>query len=107
MTRDEETLFLRFLQEADATVLREYLSLRKREEKRNNVIRLSFDAHYKEDTGYLWIEVDENDNILAAEMDVGFPTLIGLNRSPLELRILAEHVVALLGNDAVVPSDEK
>ncbi len=104
MTRDEETLFLRFLQEADAMVLREHLTLKKRENHHDNVTRLLFDAQYKDDSGYLWIDVGADNEILAAEMDVGFPTLIGLNRSPLELRILAEHVVSLLGDDTVPPT---
>lgn len=101
MTRDEETLFLRFLQEADAAVLREHLRLKERKKQRDHVTRLYFDAYYKDDTGYLWIDIDADEKILAAEMDVGFPTLIGLNRSPLELRILAEHVVSLLGKDGL------
>ncbi len=47
--------------------------------------------------GYLWIQYDPGDRtVLAAEMDVNFPTLIGLNRSPIQLRLTAENVLRYL-----------
>lgn len=47
--------------------------------------------------GYLWINYDpDTKEVLAAEMDVNFNCLIGLNRSPIELRLLASHVLQYL-----------
>lgn len=93
MTRDEETLFLRFLQEADPATLADYLTLEKKERVKTG-LRFDFQVQAKQDSGYLWIIADEGTGaILTAEMDVGFPSMIGLNRSPLELRILCEHVL--------------
>ena len=44
--------------------------------------------------GYLWINYQPDTmEILAAEMDVNFNCLIGLNRSPIELRLLATHIL--------------
>ena len=47
--------------------------------------------------GYLWINYDPvTMEVLAAEMDVNFSCLIGLNRSPIELRLLCQHVLKYL-----------
>lgn len=47
--------------------------------------------------GYLWINYEpETMNVLSAEMNVNFDNLIGLNRSPIELRLLCNHVLAHL-----------
>lgn len=103
MTRDEETLLIRLLQEADADTLRQYLTLTCREQINENLTRLYFEAVYGEDSGYLWIHFETSSRtLIAAEMNVNFPTMIGLNRSPLELRILADHVIDTLSEDEVV-----
>ncbi len=48
--------------------------------------------------GYLWIHHNpDTKEVLAAEMDVNFDCLIGLNRSPIELRLLCNHVLKYLG----------
>ena len=48
--------------------------------------------------GYLWIHhIPDTKEVLAAEMDVNFDCLIGLNRSPIELRLLCNHVLKYLG----------
>lgn len=99
VTRDEETLFLRFLQEADAETLRQHLRLRERTRTKTG-LRFDFSVQAEKDSGYLWIVIDEEtDDVLTAEMDVGFPSMIGLNRSPLELRILCEHVMPVFRKD--------
>lgn len=47
--------------------------------------------------GYLWIHHNtDTKEVLAAEMDVNFDCLIGLNRSPIELRLLCNHVLKYL-----------
>lgn len=51
----------------------------------------------KRPAGYLWIHYDPTTmEVLAAEMDVNFSCLIGLNRSPIELRLLCQHVLQYL-----------
>ncbi len=51
----------------------------------------------KRKPGYLWINYNpETKEVLAAEMDVNFNCLIGLNRSPIELRLLANHILQYL-----------
>ena len=100
MTRDEETLFIRFLQEAEKKALKEHLTLTKKE-MRDGKTHLYFCVVKGQDSGYLWLDYNDDGSILAAEMNVNFPTMIGLNRSPLELRILAEHVQALFKDDDV------
>lgn len=93
MTRDEETLFLRLLQEADVDTLREHLTLK--EDLLDGEARvLTFDVVSGMERGYLMIRFDNaTQTVEKAEMDVAFPTMLGLNRSPLELRILCEHVL--------------
>lgn len=52
----------------------------------------------KRPPGYLWIHYrPETKEVLAAEMNVNFENLIGLNRSPIELRLLCNHVLQYLG----------
>ena len=100
MTRDEETYFLRLMQVADQATLDEHFHLVKTTENPDGSTDLQFDASYGHDEGYLTIKYDtESGALIAAEMNVGFQTMIGLNRSPLELRILAEHILNLR-NDA-------
>ena len=44
--------------------------------------------------GYLWITFDaETEEIKASEMNVNFDHLVGLNRSPIQLRLTAQHVL--------------
>jgi hypothetical protein len=122
MTRDEETYFLRLMQVADADELKKHFTLKSRTVNEAGVVRVDYDVTWNYDEGYLWIrfhpdpqsppEVDEDNptppptnakyprRIMAAEMNVGFPTLIGLNRSPLELRILVDHILDELDESA-------
>lgn len=52
----------------------------------------------KRPPGYLWIHhKPDTKEVLAAEMNVNFDCLIGLNRSPIELRLLCNHVLTYLG----------
>lgn len=96
MTRDEETYFLRLMQVADQQTFDEHFSLAEKAENADGSVELRYDVSYGHDDGYLTIKYQaESGELLACEMNVGFPTMIGLNRSPLELRILAEHVLAL------------
>lgn len=47
--------------------------------------------------GYLWIHYEPQEKtLLAAEMDVDFPCLVGLNRSPIQLRLTAAHILEYL-----------
>lgn len=95
MTREEETLYIRMLQEAPKETLFSYLKLEKTETLDSGEVRFHFNAQADTgDEGYLIIGINEDKQVVFAEMNVGFPTMIGLNRSPLELRILAEHVIA-------------
>ena len=50
MTRDEETLFLRFLQEADAETLRQHLRLRERTRTKTG-LRFDFSVQAEKDSG--------------------------------------------------------
>lgn len=96
MLRDEETYFLRQMQECNAADFAKYFSLTEKRTNDDGALELHYAVTYGTDEGYLTITyLPENGELLAAEMDVGFPTMLGLNRSPLELRILAEHVIAL------------
>lgn len=96
MLRDEETYFFRLMQNIDLETFNEYFTLKETTENEDGSIELHYDVHYGNDSGFLMINYHPTDNeLLAVEMDVGFPTMLGLNRSPLELRILAEHVLAL------------
>lgn len=96
MTRDEETYFLRLMQVADQATLDEHFHLVAASDNADGSTDLRYDVHYGRDEGYLTIKYNsESGDILGAEMNVGFQTMIGLNRSPLELRILVEHLLAL------------
>lgn len=99
MTKEEETRFLRHMQEADNQELRKYFSLRevKAEEReaqdKLNYTGIYFDVTYLDDTGYLKLGITNDGKLILAEMNVNFITLIGLNRSPLELKLLSENVL--------------
>ena len=105
MTKEEETRFLRHMQEADNNELRKYFSLRevKTEEReaqdKLNYTCIYFDVSYLDDTGYLKLGITDDGELILAEMNVNFITLIGLNRSPLELRILSENVLHHFSRD--------
>lgn len=122
MTRDEETYFIRLMQAADADELRAHFHLKSRSVNDAGIVRVEYDVTWRYDSGYLWIRFHPDPNapsdieedsptpppsnaryprkLLSAEMNVGFPTLIGLNRSPLELRILADHILDELDESA-------
>ena len=54
----------------------------------------------KRQPGYLWIQFEpQTKEVLAAEMNVNFNCLIGLNRSPIELRLLCNQVLKYLPGD--------
>ncbi len=94
MTRDEETYFIRLMQVADKETLLEHFTFVKEVPNKDGSITIHYDAQYLKDTGYLKIKFIPTPRTLQmAEMNVGFQTLIGLNRSPLELRILCDHVL--------------
>ena len=105
MTKEEETRFLRHMQEADNNELRKYFSLRevKTEEReaqdKLNYTCIYFDISYLDDTGYLKLGITNDGKLILAEMNVNFITLIGLNRSPLELKILSENVLHHFSSD--------
>ena len=105
MTKEEETRFLRHMQEADNNELRKYFSLRevKTEEReaqdKLNYTCIYFDVSYLDDIGYLKLGITDDGKLILAEMNVNFITLIGLNRSPLELKILSENVLHHFSSD--------
>lgn len=94
MTRDEETYFMRLMQVADKGTLDKHFTLTETSTTSDGATFLRFDAAYGHDTGYLTIKfIPEPRELQMAELNVGFPTLVGLNRSPLELRILVDHIL--------------
>lgn len=98
MNREEETLFIRKMQEADKTLLDKHFTLKKISEAKrvsdNHLYTLAeFDVTNERDSGYFNLGFDKDDTIILAEMDVNFKTPLGLNRSPLELKILAEALL--------------
>lgn len=97
MTRDEETYFMRLMQVADEETLRKHFTFVESKTNNDGSTLLRYDANYGRDTGYLTIKfIPEPRELQMAELNVGFPTLVGLNRSPLELRILVDHVLDVL-----------
>ncbi|MDO4281956.1 MAG: hypothetical protein Q4C56_10025 [Peptococcaceae bacterium] len=98
MTREEETYFLRLMQVADKATLDEHFILKENNQNKDGTTTLTYDVTYPPDAGYLTITyIPEPRELRMAEMNVGFQTMIGLNRSPLELRILVEHVLDVYG----------
>lgn len=92
MNLEGETRCLRTLQEADLEALQKHLNGGPGEII-EGIIPYSFEVEFQGEEGNLSFDVDEeNGEILKAHMDVNFPAPIGLNRSPLELRILCEHI---------------
>lgn len=97
MTRDEETYFIRLMQVADKETLLKHFTFVKEVANKDGSITVHYDATYQKDSGYLKIKfIPEPRELQMAEMNVGFQTLIGLNRSPLELRILSDHILDVL-----------
>ena len=95
MTRDQETHFLRLMQVADKETFDKHFTLVE-EETLDGEVQRRYDVQYQDDSGYFILAYRaDSRELTAAEMDVCFQASIGLNRSPLELRIFAEHVLAL------------
>lgn len=97
MTRDEETYFIRLMQAADEDTLNKHFHLTDTIEYEDSAVELRFDVSYGQDRGGMFIKfIPEPRELLMSEMNVGFQTMIGLNRSPLELRILCDHLLDVL-----------
>ncbi len=97
MTRDEETYFIRLMQAADEDTLNKHFHLTDTIEYEDGAVELRFDVSYGQDRGGMFIKfIPEPRELLMSEMNVGFQTMIGLNRSPLELRILCDHLLDVL-----------
>ncbi len=89
---------MRKIEDALPPELNEMVILTKREPLPNGTVINYYDIPAgKQPTGYLWINYEPTTmEVLAAEMDVNFNCLIGLNRSPIELRLLTNHVLKYL-----------
>ena len=89
---------MRQIEDALPPLLEQLVILQKREMLPNDTITNYYQIPYgKRPPGYLWINYNkETMEVLAAEMNVNFDCLIGLNRSPIELRLLANHVLQYL-----------
>lgn len=94
MTRDEETYFLRLMQVADEDTLKKHFHQTDTVNYDDGALELRYDVEYGQDKGGMFIKfIPEPRELLMSEMNVGFQTMIGLNRSPLELRILCDHLL--------------
>lgn len=89
---------MRQIENAVPPEINELLILQKKEELPNGSVTNYYEVpDGKRQPGYLWINHDPaTKEIFAAEMDVNFDCLIGLNRSPIELRLLSQHVLEYL-----------
>lgn len=89
---------MRKIENAVPPELNRLVILTRREPLANGTVINYYDVpDGKQPTGYLWIQYNpETMEVLAAEMDVNFHCLIGLNRSPIELRLLSNHVLQYL-----------
>ena len=87
--------FMRKIEQTLPPELNQFVILTKREPLNNGTVINYYDIpDGNRSSGYLWINYrPDTMEILAAEMDVNFPCLIGLNRSPIELRLLTTHVL--------------
>lgn len=98
MNTTEMIAFMRRIEKAVPPELNQLLSLEKKEPQTDG----SIINHYRifdgtSAPGYLWIQYQpSNKEVLSAEMDAHFNCLIGLNRSPIELRLLCNHVLQYL-----------
>ena len=89
---------MRQIEDALPPLLEQLVILQKKETLPNDTITNYYQIpDGKLPPGYLWINYSkETKEVLAAEMNVNFDCLIGLNRSPIELRLLANHVLQYL-----------
>ena len=89
---------MRQIENALPPQLEQLVILQKKETLPNSTVTNYYEVpDGKRKPGYLWINYNpETKEVLAAEMDVNFNCLIGLNRSPIELRLLANHVLQYL-----------
>lgn len=89
---------MRRIEKAVPPELNQMVILNRREPLPNGTVINYYDIpDGKQPDGYLWINYQPDTmELLAAEMDVNFDCLIGLNRSPIELRLLANHVLKYL-----------
>lgn len=90
--------FMRKIEQTFPPELNQLVILKKREPLNNGTVINYYDVpDGKQPAGYLWINYNPDTmEILAAEMNVNFPCLIGLNRSPIGLRILCTHILKYL-----------
>ena len=98
MSSEQMIAKMRQIENAVPPELNQLVILTKREPLPNGTVINYYDVpDGKRPTGYLWIQYDpETMEVLAAEMNVNFDCLVGLNRSPIELRLLANHVLNYL-----------
>ena len=89
---------MRQIEQAVPPELEQLVILQKKETLPNGTVINYYEVpDGKRKPGYLWIQHQpDTKEVLAAEMDVNFDCLIGLNRSPIELRLLANHVLEYL-----------
>lgn len=89
---------MRQIEKALPPELEQLVILQKRETLPNGTVTNYYQVpDGKRKPGYLWITYHPaTKEVVAAEMNVNFDCLIGLNRSPIELRLLANHVLKYL-----------
>lgn len=98
MNHEQQIAKMKQMERANAAELEQMLLFQKQEVLPDGTVI----DHYeipdgKQAPGYLWIHYQPNSNeVLAAEMNINFDCLIGLNRSPIELRLLCNHVLQTL-----------
>lgn len=98
MSSEQMIAKMRQIENAVPPELNQLVTLTKREPLPNGTVINYYDVpDGKRPAGYLWIQYNpETMEVLAAEMNVNFDCLIGLNRSPIELRLLTNHVLNYL-----------
>ena len=98
MSSEQMIAKMRQIENAVPPELNQLVILTKREPLANGTLINYYDVpDGKRPVGYLWINYNpETMEVLAAEMDVNFDCLVGLNRSPIELRLLTNHVLKYL-----------
>ncbi len=98
MDSSEMIAIMRRIEDALPPELNQLVILTERKPLPNGTVTNYYDVpDGKRPTGYLWINYDPTTmEVLAAEMNVNFNNLIGLNRSPIELRLLTNHVLKYL-----------
>ena len=95
MSNDKVVSTLRKIQQCNPPELLEEVIFIKSEVHADETITNFYKVNDGPDTpGYLTIRFNpETKDIIAAEMNVNFNSLIGFNRSPIELRILSRHIL--------------